>query len=817
MPPVVFISYSRQDRRWKDSLTSQLGVLEREGLLEIWNDDLIRPGADWLPAIETAMAEARVAVFIVSADFLNSDFIRRTEIPALMERRRQEGLRIIPVIARPCPWQQVSWLAGIQARPRGGKTLAGLAKVMAEDELSGLAEEILQLVEGTAGPDLRRPAPRASAPPADLPRQPAPRAPAPPPGPPGQDVTQPLGGWAYAAISVAALLLSIWLLDHLISNAGPLGSSGLTRPTYYSLLVVMGLAVAIFLFGAMRSRAVFTGTMPSRRLELAGPPVIVALVVIGGFLLASPIDRFNFTVRVFDEHVQPVRAGGSLSVYLSQAIVTAPLTPQGEATFKEISRSLRGLSTRITAEVKGYRLQEPLKQYRLDRDVIEVTMVPDTKEGPEVGQLEEPVIQLVPGWGVFKDLPELTDPSPSSRRLLRVKVGTAVYEVPDLRRQTILLGSAGAAAKAAHGVAAMAWLNATPTTNPAERSALEALSRRQPLVVPTTSFRGGEVLTIEFIHGTTTEHFGSIRVNAWPGIQPILLALWEPGANVIPDHYPRVSVIVRLQGRIFGDIPGPEQLHLRHEIAVSFANIAGQRFPSMVWVVAEPGSRTDPAVGQTQAVMFVDVSQRPHGLSSRLHLSLAATIRAGATVPEPLGDWADWPVLSLLDRFVGEEDRLRQAVVDFMAAQLSTDDFELRFKARFIRRVPIADRIAVDSDHQRLIVPIDAERLRLADGSRVLVELTAPFCKGNLERCTLVLASRGPVYGEAFQNQLQCELIERRDCCTKEAWTAELAEQIARAVPGSVHVFLDAAHRHCPYGVSQCSGESGLFRQPGGP
>lgn len=40
MHPTVFISYSHQDTRWKESLVRQLGVLEREGLLKTWQDGL---------------------------------------------------------------------------------------------------------------------------------------------------------------------------------------------------------------------------------------------------------------------------------------------------------------------------------------------------------------------------------------------------------------------------------------------------------------------------------------------------------------------------------------------------------------------------------------------------------------------------------------------------------------------------------------------------------------------------------------------------------------------------------------------------------
>jgi len=69
MPPTIFISYSQSDARWKDRLALFLGVFQREGLLRVWHDGLIRAGADWLPEIESAMAEARVAILLVSARF----------------------------------------------------------------------------------------------------------------------------------------------------------------------------------------------------------------------------------------------------------------------------------------------------------------------------------------------------------------------------------------------------------------------------------------------------------------------------------------------------------------------------------------------------------------------------------------------------------------------------------------------------------------------------------------------------------------------------------------------------------------------------
>jgi len=141
----VFISYSHADEAWKDRLVKHLKVLEVEGMLETWDDRRIKPGEDWFPAIEAAMEKARVAVLLVSADFLTSKFIRGTEVPRFLERRRA-GLQVIPVIVHPCAWQAVAWLAQIQCRPKDGRPLSTGRKVQVEADLAALALEIRDLL-----------------------------------------------------------------------------------------------------------------------------------------------------------------------------------------------------------------------------------------------------------------------------------------------------------------------------------------------------------------------------------------------------------------------------------------------------------------------------------------------------------------------------------------------------------------------------------------------------------------------------------------------------------------------------------------------
>jgi tetratricopeptide (TPR) repeat protein len=153
--PTVFISYSHRDEAWKDKLVRQLRVLELEGDCEVWDDRRIAAGASWEAEIEAAMGMAKVAVLLISVDFLTSDFIRGTEIPRLLQRRAKDGLRIIPLIVHPCAWQAVDWLAPIQGRPTDGRPLSTSRKPQVEKALAALALEIRDLLRPDQPKNLR--------------------------------------------------------------------------------------------------------------------------------------------------------------------------------------------------------------------------------------------------------------------------------------------------------------------------------------------------------------------------------------------------------------------------------------------------------------------------------------------------------------------------------------------------------------------------------------------------------------------------------------------------------------------------------------
>lgn len=154
--PTVFISYSHKDEAWKDLLLPHLKVLEKQDRISIWKDRQIDAGGKWFPEIKEAVAKAAVAVCLISADYLSSDFCMKEEIPYLLERREKEGMILIPILIRQCPWKAVKWLKEAQMIPRDGKSVSKDFRDENDEVFAEIAMKIFDIVDN---PDYKPPQP----------------------------------------------------------------------------------------------------------------------------------------------------------------------------------------------------------------------------------------------------------------------------------------------------------------------------------------------------------------------------------------------------------------------------------------------------------------------------------------------------------------------------------------------------------------------------------------------------------------------------------------------------------------------------------
>ncbi len=142
-PPLVFISYSHADRTWLDRFRIHLTPLERQGSIECWDDTRLRTGMRWHNQIKSALATAKAAVLLVSADFLASDFIVNDELPPLLAAEQARGLVVMPVIISPSRFLKTPSLAQFQAVNPDLKPL----KDMTEGEQDALWDRLVDDIE----------------------------------------------------------------------------------------------------------------------------------------------------------------------------------------------------------------------------------------------------------------------------------------------------------------------------------------------------------------------------------------------------------------------------------------------------------------------------------------------------------------------------------------------------------------------------------------------------------------------------------------------------------------------------------------------
>ena len=162
---VVFVSYAHEDVAIRERLEIVLKPLVRIGRLELWADARIGVGRSWSDDIEHNLGRAELAVLLVSADFLASDYVIDVELPRLLER----GVRLVCVPVGPCGWHVCPELASVQWALNPELPLSAMTPNDRESALMSVFNVLVSLARELDVPDVPEPGraaprPRAAAP-----------------------------------------------------------------------------------------------------------------------------------------------------------------------------------------------------------------------------------------------------------------------------------------------------------------------------------------------------------------------------------------------------------------------------------------------------------------------------------------------------------------------------------------------------------------------------------------------------------------------------------------------------------------------------
>ncbi len=149
----IFISYSRRDKWWLERIQKALKPLAASSALEVWVDTRIRAGQRWQGEIEQALARAKVAVLLVSQDFLASDFINAEEMPVILAGAETAGLTIVWVPVTASLYEETA-IARYQAAHSPNRPLEGLSDAERNQALVDICKKIKEAFFRSREPDL---------------------------------------------------------------------------------------------------------------------------------------------------------------------------------------------------------------------------------------------------------------------------------------------------------------------------------------------------------------------------------------------------------------------------------------------------------------------------------------------------------------------------------------------------------------------------------------------------------------------------------------------------------------------------------------
>ena len=134
----VFICYSHRNKEWLEKTRTYLHPLVRNGAIDLFDDTKIPYGGDWKKIIKDKVASAKIAIFLVSADFFASDFIDLEELPPLLAAAERNGAIALSIIISHCGFED-SFLSVYRAMNQPSRPLLEMGEGERDKVFNNLA------------------------------------------------------------------------------------------------------------------------------------------------------------------------------------------------------------------------------------------------------------------------------------------------------------------------------------------------------------------------------------------------------------------------------------------------------------------------------------------------------------------------------------------------------------------------------------------------------------------------------------------------------------------------------------------------------
>jgi hypothetical protein len=144
----AFISYSHNDIQLLDILHKHLTQLQREGLIQTWEDRKIQAGDVLEKQIFHALEASQLFLALLSPDYIASTYCYEKEFQRAIQRQQAGELMIVPIILEPCDWLSTPF-SKFKALPKDGKPVSTWEN--RNTAFLDVAQNIRKLVQGDIG------------------------------------------------------------------------------------------------------------------------------------------------------------------------------------------------------------------------------------------------------------------------------------------------------------------------------------------------------------------------------------------------------------------------------------------------------------------------------------------------------------------------------------------------------------------------------------------------------------------------------------------------------------------------------------------